>query len=126
MRRPSTPWSLLRSRLVLLVLIIACAYAAQAIIREAQRRSAVRREIRTMEESIAKLERQRTRLSDLLKRTDEPEFIEREARLRLGLQRPGESVYIVRPTTTDTAPIPGIPPPEKPSNPKKWWQRFFR
>lgn len=56
-------------------------------------------------------------------------IIEREARTKLGLQKPGESVIIVR----DVTPLPEGKMAVKPgttvepplSNPQKWWRYFF-
>ena len=56
-------------------------------------------------------------------------IVEREARLKLGLQKPGESVIIVR----DVTPLPEgksaepteAPATSPPSNPEKWWRYFF-
>jgi len=123
--RPRSPFV---ARILLIGGCIALVFVISAIVREAQRRSAVSGEIRAMESEIATLEQQRARISTLLEQADTPEFLEREARLRLGLQKPGETVLIV-PEGTDRAPTTGSagqaqgPPP---SNPVKWWQRMFR
>ena len=79
---------------------------------------------------VQRLESQRGQLADLLEHADSPEFLEREARLRLGLQKPGESVLIIRdgaPGTASTAPVNSTAsPPPAPSNVRRWWQHFFR
>ena len=81
-----------------------------------------------MESEIARLEQQRSRISDILKDAETPEFLEREARLRLGLQKPGETVLIV-PDGAAGAQVRGAQtevPPASSSNAAKWWRRMFR
>ena len=107
---------------------VALVVVISAIVREAQRRSAWSSEIRAMESEIARLEQQRSRISDILKDAETPEFLEREARLRLGLQKPGETVLIV-PDGAAGAQVRGAQtevPPASSSNAAKWWRGMFR
>ncbi|MBI2483070.1 septum formation initiator family protein [Candidatus Uhrbacteria bacterium] len=123
-RRPRSAW---RTTLVFAVSSLALAGVVAGIVQEMERRNSVRREIRTIEQEVARLEQQRNRLSDLLEQSAHPEFIEREARLRMGLQRPGETVLIIPDTpntpASNTA-SPGVSVPE--SNVEKWWHHIFR
>lgn len=126
MRRTSSQ-PLFSSKIVLLIGGVIVAFVIVAIMREAQRRNSIQREIRAMEDEIARIEQQRERLTDLVEHAGSPEFLEREARLRLGLQRPGETVLIVPDAavgsvTTEGSPEPGEAPP---SNLRKWWQYIF-
>lgn len=81
------------------------------------------------------LEARNLELAQLAKRLDDPEIIEREARLKLNLQRPGEEVVVVR----DLSPARGEgeiaaadgevqvrQEPEEVSNARKWFRHFFR
>lgn len=123
--RPRSP---LIAKLLLLAGCGALVFVVSAMIRETQRRNAVASEIHAMESEIAKLEQQRARVSDLLKQAETPDFLEREARLRLGLQKPGETVLIV-PESAGRATVAGEAqgaPAAPPSNAAKWWQRMFR
>lgn len=124
MHRRSTR-SLLASKALLVGAIVAIVVTVSAMVREGQRRKMVAKEIRTMQEEVARLEQQRNRLGDLIRSAESPEFLEREARLRLGLQRPGESVLIV-PEVTGAATGNETTPEALPSNPQKWWKHIFR
>lgn len=124
MHRRSTR-SLLTSKGLLVVAAAAIVVTVSAMVREGQRRKMVAKEIRTMQEEVARLEQQRNRLGDLIRSAEGPEFLEREARLRLGLQRPGESVLIV-PESAGASPGSATTPEASPSNPQKWWKHIFR
>ncbi len=64
-----------------------------------------------------------------------PSFQEVEARRRLGLKKPDETVYVVKGLTTDTNQSPGLSdnlyndiqpaPPTAKTNIQLWWQYFF-
>lgn len=123
MRR--TPRSFLTSKVFLMAACAAIVVTIGAMIREGQRRNMVAGEIRAMQDEVTRLEQQRNRLGDLIRSAESPEFLEREARLRLGLQKPGESVLIVPEGVGETP--AGVQPPEVfPSNPRKWWRHIFR
>jgi len=128
MMRRVTSRSLLASKIVLLVGCAGVILVVVATVREAQRRRSVQKEISSIEEEIARIEQQRERLTDLVGHAGSPAFIEREARLRLGLQRPGETVLIVPESTGGTKP-PGeasaVPVEEPSSNLRKWWRYVF-
>lgn len=109
-----------------MVALVAIVVTIGAMIREGQRRNMVAGEIRAMQDEVTRLEQQRNRLGDLIRSAESPEFLEREARLRLGLQKPGESVLIVpeaggggMESVTDTTREPS-------SNPQRWWRHIFR
>jgi cell division protein FtsB len=125
MMRHRTTRSFLTSKAFLAVAIAAIVMTVSGMVREARRRNAVAKEIRAMQEEIARLEQQRNRLSDLIHSAESPEFLEREARLRLGLQKPGESVLIV-PETEGAPPTDAAASERPPSNPQKWWKHVFR
>lgn len=51
---------------------------------------------------------------------------EREARLKLGLMRPGEEVLVIRGDPQAASPAAGAPPPSEPPPVwRKWWNYFF-
>lgn len=128
MMRRTPSRSLLTSKIALLVGCAVVVLVIVATVRESQRRRSIQREIRSIEDEIARIEQQRERLTDLVEHAGSSEFLEREARLRLGLQRPGETVLIVPDAATGSetagegSPEPGEAPP---SNLRKWWQYIF-
>lgn len=102
--------------------------------RELYRREQVRQDLTTLEDRVAKLETRKTEVSDLLKRLDAPDVIDREARLRLQMQRPGERVYVLRGESWEMVQQQesGLPNLYKDSvneptrsNPERWFRRFF-
>ena len=126
MIRHRTTRSLLTSKALLAVACAAMVMTVGAMIREGQRRNMVAKEIRAMQDEVTRLEQQRNRLGDLIRSAESPEFLEREARLRLGLQKPGESVLII-PEAGGGGAEPGTSTTPAPSsNPQRWWRHIFQ
>lgn len=100
----------------------------------------LRLEIAAMERRAAELETKNFQIAELGKKLAQGEMIEREARIKLNLQKPGEEVVIVRGadktsvgTAARTKIVTGLAvsegtinrtsPPR--SNPEKWMSYFF-
>ena len=102
--------------------------------RELYRRERVRTDLQTLEQRVEALQDRRTEVSQLLQRLQTPEVIDREARLRLNMQKPGERVYVLRgeawePQESATAQLPTlykdtVVEPKR-SNPERWFRYFF-
>ena len=60
-----------------------------------------KKELKKIQEQEKSLIKENDNLSETLKEVDSPEFIEREAKERLGLQKEGEKVIIVVPEKND-------------------------
>ncbi|MFH1430770.1 MAG: septum formation initiator family protein [Candidatus Uhrbacteria bacterium] len=116
-----------RNRILFVAGMIAIIVVVSGIVGEYRRRRAVAEEIAAIEAEISRMEIQRQRLSDLLERADDPGFLEREARLRLGLQQSGEEVLIVSDDAHGIGPIEPtiLAPTEKESNLRRWWRHIF-
>lgn len=72
------------------------------------------------------LETRNVELVELLKRFETSGFLEREARLKLNLQKPGETVVVVeRTATAATATARTVPHRVRRSNAERWWLYFF-
>lgn len=83
-------------------------------------------EIKKMEEKIAYLEKEKTKLSDMISFFATDSFKERESKEQLNLQNPGEKVIIItkeKKTAEESAELEKKE--EKESNAKKWWQMIF-
>lgn len=65
-------------------------------VRELYRQNQVKADMTTLQDRVAKLEDRKATVSQLLQQLQTPEVIDRDARLRLNMQRPGERVYILR------------------------------
>lgn len=100
-------------------------------VRETYRGWAVDQEIRTLEQKAQALEGRRSELTVLASQMQSPSYVEREARAKLGLQKPGENVVVLDGVTAtvtsswqvDVATIPSKPD-ERLSNPQRWWRYF--
>lgn len=104
--------------------------------RELYRRNQVKAELTTLETRVSQLEQRKTTVSKLLERLQTSEAIDREARLRLNMQKPGERVYLLRGDQWEqmakSTPVNDSPslydekPVETPrSNPERWFRLFF-
>jgi len=73
------------------------------------------------EQELEAVKKQNQELKERLNEVKKPEFIEREAREKLGLGKPGESIVIMPKIT--------IMPEKKKEKPlanwEKWWRLFF-
>lgn len=72
------------------------------------------------------LETRNVELVELLKRFETSGFLEREARLKLNLQKPGETVVVVeRAAAAGTSTARAVPFRIHRSNAERWWLYFF-
>jgi len=107
--------------------------------RELINRHEIDKQVKSLDKQISDLQSQNQELNTILGSLQGNEFIEKEARLKLGLQKPGEKVAMIkrdqRATTSGSALADGseisgslvvnnnqnIKP-----NPVKWWHYFFK
>ncbi len=120
---------LLTSRGVIVLEVLLIAFLLVGITKEIVRRVALRREVAVLEKQIAELEAQNRSLGEYVAAINTDSFREREARKRLNLQKPGESVLIV-PETTETGETANttataVSTISKTSNSHRWWTYFF-
>ena len=87
-----------------------------------------------MQSEIEQLEGRKLELAELLNRLDSSDALDKEARTRLGLKKPGERVIILRgfDGTSSTWSDDGIvltavssSAPETRTNPQLWFDYFF-
>jgi hypothetical protein len=77
------------------------------------------------EEKVYQLEKEQQKLLEKRQYYQSEEFIEEEARNKLGLSRPGETIVILPPNVGEIlGQKEGIPEKEIP-NWQKWWKLFF-
>jgi len=81
--------------------------------------------IKLMEEKVLKLEEKKKELSEKYQYYQTPEFIEEEARNKLNMAKPGETIVILPPNLGEvlSRPKTQVEPPIP--NWKKWWNLFF-
>lgn len=84
-----------------------------------------RRDILTVrKETLSGLEKEHTALKARLTEVETPAFIEREARERLGMSKPGETVVILDHTVPEGQSTSELYKETLP-NWKQWWKIFF-
>lgn len=101
--------------------------------REFVRDYSVRQEIAGLEAEKAALENENSEIIALMNSIQTETYIEREARIKLGLAKPGEKVVILPDSREDNQTKTNIDyaaeiPAEDLSavaNPRKWWYYFF-
>ena len=112
------------SRLLLLVALMALAAVGVGIGRSLIKRAEVKREVAKLQEDIAQFDDKSKELNQLLQYLGTDEYQEREARLRLGLMKPGEQVVVIPGLTSEggaATPAGGQSDP----NWQRWVKVFF-
>lgn len=136
MESPRSPRAAGRSLSLSLMLAIgvACVTGVSAA-RELYRRERVEAELQTLEDRVEKLQDRKLAVLRTLELLQTPDVIDREARLRLNMQKPGERVYILRGEGWEeqargeavaSTGSDGLPPESSPrTNLQRWFRYFF-
>lgn len=105
------------------VLAILSLLAVAGFIREFVRSRQIDREIGALQQEAERLRIRNFEIARLQSSLDSREFLERQARLKLGLRKDGEQVVVLR-KTEEPEPAVLPEPRETWSNPKKWFMYF--
>lgn len=123
---------ILSSRLTLLAAVLVLAGLVVSLGRESYRKYQLDKEIRALETQIQELEGENRQLAGLMDYFKQDSYLEKEARIKLNLKKPGETVVVLSgDDQTDTpAPEPEsidifTSPAENTANHWKWWEYFF-
>jgi cell division protein FtsB len=126
-----SPWRTLTKPCTILILIgIFCAVSF-AYVRTIQRGEVLDHRIQSLQSDIEELSKRREELLQLKELTESPEFVEREARARLGLKKQGEHVIIVpsnsiEPYIREGQEAGGLPDAyQGMTYPRRWFYYFF-
>lgn len=121
-----------RSKGFVVVLLLLVVFMSVSVTREVLRRLEIRYEITKLEAEVARLEQRNTSLQDVIAVLNSSTSQEKEARVKLGLQDPGEQVVIFpdrdashEVTLPDSDTIRYIPIRDYQSNPEKWFSYFW-
>jgi len=127
-RTNNDPWwrRLLRSRAMFAINLILIGFVGWSLLNEIAQGDKVSSNLNDLQTKIVALQKQNQDYSDVLSRLNSPGFVDKEARLKLGYQKPGEQVLLLE----DNAAAPLAPAQANVdesglSNPQKWWQYFF-
>jgi hypothetical protein len=105
-----------------------------SLLKEVFRRHTVANEVTSLQQEIGELESKNVDLESLIGYLQSPTYTEEEARLKLGLQRPGEKVLAIPGTNGNSSEVLGTNAarPDQASsaaadrsNPQKWWAFLF-
>lgn len=116
-----TAW--FRSAWLIIGLGVVAVLAAGSFTREIARNRQINREIAALKDESERLQARNFELLSMGASLDKPDFLEREARLKLNLRKEGERVVVLRQAPTSSSPLVSAAP-EVWSNPHKWWVYF--
>jgi cell division protein FtsB len=117
---------LLSSKSFIFFLLVVLVLIAVALGRESYRYFKVNQDIKNLEEKIEELKKSNEELIGLEEYFQSEDFLEKQARLKLNLTKPGEKVIIIKQIEQDlglTEETIGIA--KELSNVQKWWKYFF-
>jgi cell division protein FtsL len=103
------------------IFLVVLFYLAQGTIKTYK----VNSEITDLQNDINRLEKQNQDLGQLISYLKSDAFIEQEAKLKLGLKKPGENLVVipqVNETKIDNSEVTN----KELTNPAKWWVYFFK
>ena len=127
-RGPTTEW--LRRRTVWVFGLVVFGYLALGAAKLIFENYRVHEDAKRLQSDLEQVQQHNTELRNLLAYYRTDAYKEKEARARLGFQKPGERVIAVPLTNPDEATSitqPGVEtqPATPPSNPRQWWNYFF-
>jgi len=130
---------LIRWRFFIVVNLFVVAFLGVSLGREFVRSQSISFEIASLQEESESLVARNIEISELKTAMQTESYIEREARLKLGLKKPGETVVVISDDSDVSAGIVTGSNPSDPlgyvieesgvdeavANPTKWWYYFF-
>ncbi|MBI5037969.1 MAG: septum formation initiator family protein [Candidatus Kerfeldbacteria bacterium] len=122
---------LIHSRALIIGEIIVLVVLASAVGKEIIRKYQIQHEIAALQEQAESLASTNQQLQQLITYFESDAYAEEQARLKLGLQKPGESVVTVLGAETDVASVTMAPESNtttdgvEQSNPRRWLNYFF-
>lgn len=116
-----------RTRLTLLLFLFAglAVLVGYRLLGEWGKRRETEDEITRLQEEAKRLENRNLEILELSKQLTEEEFLEREARLKLGMQKPGESVAVLSKEAQAEMVLTKEAEGSRGGNAKRWWFYFF-
>ena len=121
------PKKILYSKPSIFFLLLILIFIVIALGRESYRFFRINQEIRGLEQRIEDIEKSNEELSKMKEYYQSEKFLEKEARLKLNLTKPGEKLIIIKQAEED--PEEEVEKKktiaEEISNIQKWWNYFF-
>jgi len=126
---------LLASKIFLLFVALILIWLGVSVVRESYRKYQLTQEINQIKSEIERLEGNNQDLANLIEYFQQESFLEKEARLKLNLKKPGEKVVIVPKGEEEVGSLTpnewGVKLPTEEEIQKeepnwlKWWRYFF-
>lgn len=113
--------TLLRSRIIMVALVLLTVLSAIRLTNEINRRGKINAEIVRIQSEISKLEGEQRNLSGVIDYFSSDYYLEEQARKQLSLVKPGETTVIIE----DTNSLKSSPQQKKPLV-LLWWDYFFK
>lgn len=118
-------------RAVIFLGLVAVALISVAIYKENARKKQVQAEIDSLEKQAEQIRKENASLTDKIAYLGSGDFQEKEAKDKLNLQKPDESVVIIQPERSVDNPQEAKEDSRqqvvvKVSMPEKWWKYFFK
>ncbi|HAI74270.1 MAG TPA: hypothetical protein DCS28_02670 [Candidatus Moranbacteria bacterium] len=118
-------------RMIIFLGFTVAVFIVLAISKETYRKKQVQKEINELQSEAEKIQGDNLRLADKIAYLEGQDYQEKEIRDKLNLQKPDETVVIIKPSLTKKT---AEDKPEainqaliiKTSNPQKWWDYFFK
>lgn len=128
------------SKISLFIIIFILIFLSIGLVRETYQKYKLASEIEQFKINIEKLEGNNQQLADLMDYFKDDSYLEKEARLKLNLKKPGETVVILSDNIVDGIEVVRTGSPEvqepaeimpedntlKTANYWKWWEYFFQ
>ena len=121
---------LLSSKVFLFFIVLALIGLVISLGQESYRKYQLTKEINGLKSEIERLEGKNQQLADLMEYFQEGSYLEKEARLKLNLKKPGEKVVVISQPTVAEVDERIVAETEKEvshetTNFWKWWEYFF-
>ncbi len=115
-----------RLKFLLAIFLVLTALIGVRLAGEWRKRQEIQDEVGRLEEEAKRLENRNLEILELSKELTSEEFLEREARLKLGLQKPGETVAVVGVGSgTEEPVVKREVNASRKGNAKRWYYYFF-
>ncbi|MBI5466549.1 MAG: septum formation initiator family protein [Candidatus Kerfeldbacteria bacterium] len=120
-------WSLVTSRIFFAIAAVMLTVVGIGVTRSLIRRAEVQKEVTALQQEIRTLEGKNEEFRRFINYYNTPEFREREARLRLGLQKPGEKVVVIPNLSSINSPPAAQAAAEQENKVSNWrlWLEYF-
>jgi len=116
----------LKSKLFLFFCLIILVFLIISFGKEFTRRYYLEKEVEKLEEQIAELENRNQKFTELVDYLNTEDFTEAEARLKMGLKKPGEEVMVIEYPEGQEKEMVSENNNSDLTNPDKWWHYFFK